>query len=109
MWFNGALTASALSSCIQFIVFLAMGAAAGWLLSRPRRWSSWSSSLSMIGVCGAWMGAEFAHLFGQAERGGADELATAALGAFALAYAWRRLHPPAPEAGGDIAMRQSHA
>lgn len=79
----------------------------GWLLARPRGRAGWSSSLSMIGVCGAWMGAEFAHLFRQAEHGSADELAAAAIGALWLAYAWRRLHPV--EAGDDIAIHQSHA
>ncbi|KAF2992144.1 hypothetical protein MJC1_00516 [Methylocystis sp. MJC1] len=109
MWatFDEAFSASALFACVQFITFLAIGAMVGWLLSRPRRWASWSSALSMIGVCGAWTGAEFAHLIGQAEHGSADELAAAAIGALGLAYAWRRLHPS--ETGEDIAIHQSHA
>ncbi|MDJ0447990.1 hypothetical protein [Methylocystis sp. JR02] len=105
--FDEAFSASALFPCVQFVSFLAIGAMVGWLLARPRRRAGWSSSLSMIGVCGAWMGAEFAHLFRQAEHGSADELAAAAIGALWLAYAWRRLHPV--EAGDDIAIHQSHA
>jgi hypothetical protein len=105
---DGAFGASVFSSCVQFAIFLAIGVATGWLLTRPRKWCAWSNSLSMIGVCGAWLGAEFTHLFGQGARSGVDQLAAAALGAFALAYAWRRLHP-APEASDDIAMRHSHA
>jgi hypothetical protein len=107
--FDGAFGVS-IASCIEFAVLLGIGLAAGWLFARPRKWSSHFGSLAVVSVCGAWMGAEFAHLFGRVDWDGAEGLASATLGAVALAYAWRRLHPP-PEsdAGEGVAIHQPHA
>lgn len=93
---DSALGASALSCIVRFLVFLILGGAVGWLLAGPVRWRHWPSSLAIVGVCGAWMGAEFAHLFGQAEMGSEQTLVAAVAGSVALAYAWRRHHPEAP-------------
>ncbi len=106
--FGGALGVSAVS-CIEFIVFLVIGLAAGWLFAGPHRWSSHFSSLAVVSVCGAWMGAEFAHLFGRADWDGAGGLAAAMLGSVGLAYAWRRLHPPPLKAGEIIVIHHPHA
>jgi hypothetical protein len=106
----GALGVSAFSACIEFTAFFAIGLAAGLLLARPRSWSSHLGSLAVVGVCGAWMGAESAYLFGRAEWGGPEGLLAASLGAVGLAYLWRRLHPaPGSDAGGRVAIHQSHA
>lgn len=83
----------ATASLVQFAAFLLMGAAAGWLLARSHERKKWSAPLAMIGVCGAWMGAELACLFGQVDRGGAEQFLAALIGAGGLAYAWRRYHP----------------
>lgn len=73
-----------------------MGLAIGWLLGAPRRAGHWSPALAIMGVCGAWLGAETACLIGQAARGSATEFVAALLGAAALAYAWRRRHLGGP-------------
>lgn len=99
--------ASATSLNVQFVAYLLIGMCVGWLLTRPCRWNSWCTSLALVGVCGAWLGAEVAHLFGQAESGSAHQFVAALIGAGALAYFWRRLHPRPDE--GDVAIRQSDA
>ncbi len=101
---DAALGASASSLHVQFAAFLIMGLAAGWLLGQPRRWGVWSPTLAIMGVCGAWLGAEVACLIGQAARGGATEFAAASLGAAGLAYAWRRRHPPSSDRKDHIAL-----
>ncbi len=95
--------ASALSCLVLFLVFLILGGGAGWLLAGPIRWRQWPTSLSIVGVGGAWMGAEFAHLVGQAEMGSEPTIIAALIGAVALTYAWRRRHPEAPDDGDHIA------
>jgi hypothetical protein len=107
---EGAFGAPVASACVEFIVLLAIGIAVCGLLARPRRWSAHLGALAVMGVCGAWMGMEFAHLFGQAEWDAPKGLAAASFGAVGLAYLWRRLHPPpASDGGGDIAIHRSHA
>lgn len=100
---------SASSSLVQFLGFLFIGMAAGWALSLPARRSAVAAPLAIIGVCGAWFGAEAAHLFGQASSGDASEYTAAMVGAAALAYAWRRFHPPTPERGRGVAIHEPHA
>ena len=92
------------SAHLQFLVYVFLGMSVGWALSRPCAWSCWLTTVLMIGVSGAWLGAEAACLIGQADRGGLVQLAAAATGAGALVYAWRWLHPR-PE----IAARLSRA
>lgn len=91
-FFEGALQAAA-SLNFQFVAYLLMGLAVGWLLDRPGHVTEAFATLALVGVCGAWLGAEFAYLFGQAPRGSAHQLVAALIGAVILAYAWRRLHP----------------
>ncbi len=100
---DSALGASAVSCVVRFLVFLILGGAVGWLLAGPDRWRQWPASLAIVGVCGAWMGAEFAHLFGQAEMGSEQTLVAALAGAVGLAYAWRRHHPAAAGDGRRVA------
>lgn len=104
-----ALGVPASSPYVQFAAFLMMGLAVSWLFEQPRGLSSWSPSLAMIGVCGAWLGAEFAYLIGQAERGGEEQFLAALIGAAALAHAWRRFHPRSSDDGHDVAIQRSHA
>lgn len=99
---GAALGASVASSLLQFVAFVFLGASAGWLMTRPRRLRDCSASLPMIGVCGAWLGAEVACLFGQAQRGGGEMFAAALIGALGLAWLWRRHHPE-PDGGGRMA------
>lgn len=101
---DAALGASASSLHVQFAAFVIMGLAVGWGLGQSGRWGGWSPTLAIMGVCGAWLGAEMACLIGQATRGGATEFAAAFLGAAALAYAWRRRHPPLSERPDHIAL-----
>jgi uncharacterized membrane protein YeaQ/YmgE (transglycosylase-associated protein family) len=92
-----ALSASAVTSLAYFLAFLILGGAVGWLMAGPARRRHWSASLAIVGVCGAWMGAEFACLFGQAQMGSEQTMVAAVAGAVGLAYAWRRHHPePSP-------------
>jgi len=105
-----ALRAWQFDSLFQFTVFVIIGFAAGWSLAHPRRWCVWTASLAMMGIAGAWLGAELACLSGQVERGGPEQLVAAAIGAGALAYSWRRIQRPArPGASGDIAIHDTHA
>jgi len=105
---NAALGAAAGSSFFQFAAFLMIGAAVGWLMVRPRRLHECSASLPMIGVCGAWLGAEMACLIGQAQRGGGGMFLAALIGALGLAWFWRRHHPE-PDNGGHIASGRLRA
>jgi uncharacterized membrane protein YeaQ/YmgE (transglycosylase-associated protein family) len=100
---------AALSALVEFLVYVVMGVSAGWLLARPRRMNPWFTSLALVGVCGAWLGAEIAHLFGQAPRGGSEQFVAALIGAGALAYAWRKWHPRPPSDGVDVAIHRRHA
>jgi uncharacterized membrane protein YfcA len=100
---DSALGASALSCVVRFLVFVILGGVVGWLLAGPIRWRHWPASLAVIGICGAWLGAEFAHLFGQAEMGSEQTLLAALLGSVGLAYVWRRHHPEPPDDDGRIA------
>ncbi len=105
-----ALGAPSATAQLQFLVFLVMGVAIGWVLAERPRWSLRCASMIVMAVCGAWLGAEFAHLFGQAETGGRHQLAAAAIGAAALAYLWRRWHRrPQRGSDGDIALEPPHA
>jgi uncharacterized membrane protein YeaQ/YmgE (transglycosylase-associated protein family) len=106
---DAALGASEFAFFIHFLVFLVTGGAAGFLFASPRRWDASTCSLAIIGVCGAWLGAEFAHLFGWVESGGAYQLLAAAAGACGLVYAWRRAHRPAPDPDAVIAIHEPHA
>ncbi|MGJ0505706.1 MAG: hypothetical protein ACR652_00955 [Methylocystis sp.] len=90
---DAAQGAPVVSCVVQFFVFLALGGAVGWVFSGVRLWRAWSASLAIVGVCGAWMGAEFARLFGQAQSGSQPTLVAAVIGALGLGYAWRRHHP----------------
>ncbi len=101
---DAALGAPASSPHVQFAAFLFMGLAVGWALGQSRRWAGWSPTLAIMGVCGAWLGAETTCLIGQATRGSASEFVGAFLGAAALAYAWRRRHPPSPNPPDEIAL-----
>lgn len=101
--------ATASSAPMQFLAFLVIGFAVGGFFAWPRRWSSASTPLAVIAVCGAWLGGEFACLFGEAEKGGLNQFVVALMGAGALAYAWRRFHPPSRDEATDIAMPGSHA
>lgn len=96
------------SAHLQFLVFAFLGTGVGWMLARPCAWNCWLTSLLVIGVSGAWLGAEFACLIGQATPGGAMHLGAATAGAAGLTYAWRFLHPR-PEAAGAVAIRPSRA
>lgn len=77
----------------QFFAYLITGLAVAWLLVRPRRLTDGFATLALVAISGAWLGAEGAHLFGQASPGGAHQLLAALIGAGVLAEAWRRLHP----------------
>ena len=98
---DAAIGASA-SYNLQFLAYLLMGLLVGWVLTQPRKWGPAFTSLALVGVCGAWLGAEFAHLFGQAERGGSGQFSAAIIGSVAFAYTWRRLHRS--RRGPDVAM-----
>jgi uncharacterized membrane protein YeaQ/YmgE (transglycosylase-associated protein family) len=107
--FDAAFGAGVLSEPVEFLAYLVMGVLVGWLMARPCGVNPWFASLALMGVCGAWMGAEFAYLFGQAPRGGSEQFLAAMIGAGALAHAWRKWHPrPALESSG-IAVHQRHA
>jgi uncharacterized membrane protein YeaQ/YmgE (transglycosylase-associated protein family) len=106
---NAAFGVSSSSSLVQFIAFLLMGAFVGWLFNDPRHGAPCCLALAIVGVCGAWLGGEIACLLGRVDRGGWDDFAAAMAGAAALAYLWRRHHPPEIALDGDIAARRSHA
>lgn len=95
---DSALGVSALTSLAYFLSFLILGGAVGWLMAGPARRRHWPASLAIVGVCGAWMGAEFTCLLGQAQMGSQQTMVAAVAGAVGLAYAWRRYHP---EPSGD--------
>lgn len=95
---DAALGASAVTSLVRFATFLILGVGTGWVLAGRARWRRWPGALAVMGVCGAWMGAEAACLFGQAEMGSQTALLAAILGAVGLACAWRRHHPEALDA-----------
>jgi uncharacterized membrane protein YeaQ/YmgE (transglycosylase-associated protein family) len=81
---------------LQFIVYLLVGLAVAGVLAWPARGDDRSTRfrvLGVLGVCGAWFGAEAAHLFGQVPQGGAPHFLSALVGALGLAYLWRRWHP----------------
>lgn len=88
-----ALTSSNASANIQFFVLFALGVGVGWLMARPCGWSCWFSTLAVVGVSGAWLGAEAAYRIGQAPRGGGEQLLAAMAGAALMVHLWRRLHP----------------
>ncbi len=88
---RAAQTASSFN--FQFFVYLIMGTVIGWVLTTTYRATEDFVSLILVGVSGAWLGAEGARLFGQAEEGSAHQFAAALIGSFALAAAWRRFHP----------------
>lgn len=96
------------SAHLQFLVFVMLGMSVGWMLARPCGWSCWAATLLIIGVSGAWLGAQAACLIGQVDRGGAVQFAASVVGAGVLTYAWRWLHPP-PQASSSVAIPQSHA
>lgn len=106
---DAAIGLSASSSLFQFAAFLLMGALVGWLLNDPLHGGPCCAPLAIVGVCGAWIGGEFAVLFGRAARGGWNDFAAAFLGAAALAYVWRRRHAPETHFDQDIAARGPHA
>ncbi|PPD45373.1 MAG: hypothetical protein CTY15_04695 [Methylocystis sp.] len=97
--------AAAASFNFQFLAFLVLGALVATLIARPRALSEGFVALAVVGVSGAWLGAEIAHLFGQADRGGTHQFAAALIGAAILSVAWRRLHPAEPLQRGDPARR----
>jgi uncharacterized membrane protein YeaQ/YmgE (transglycosylase-associated protein family) len=106
---DAAFGVSSSSSLVQFVVFLLMGALVGWLFNDPLHGAPCCLGLAIIGVCGAWIGGEIACLLGRVERGGWDQFSSAMIGAAALAYLWRRHHPPETTFNGDIAAPGSHA
>ncbi|WP_457796699.1 hypothetical protein [Methylocystis sp. S23] len=106
---DAALGASQYASFVHFLAFLIIGVIVGGLLAQPREICAWTFSLAMMGVCGAWLGAEFAHLFGQVESGGANQLIAASVGAWALVYVWRRMRRPAPSPDAGVAIQPPHA
>ncbi len=106
---GAALGASASSLHVQFAAFVIMGLAVGGALGRARSHWAWSPALAIMGVCGAWLGAEVYCLFGQAERGSGSEFVAAFLGALWLAYVWRRYHPEAQDERTDIAVPRINA
>jgi uncharacterized membrane protein YeaQ/YmgE (transglycosylase-associated protein family) len=106
---GAALGASASSLHVQFAAFLVIGVAVSWLLGRMHPRTGLSPALAIMGVGGAWLGAEVSCLFGQAQRGGAVALAAGLLGALALACAWRRYHPEGAEGSRHIAVRRISA
>lgn len=106
---SAALRAMASSPYAQFVAFLIMGLAVGWLLCGPGWARTWSATLAIMGVCGAWLGAEIACLIGQADRGSASEFVAALLGAGALVIAWRRRHPHRPDGSDHIALGRINA
>jgi uncharacterized membrane protein YeaQ/YmgE (transglycosylase-associated protein family) len=79
---------------LLFIAFLILGVSAAWVMAFPPRWDGRSAVMSIVGVSGAWFGAEVARLFGQAPQGGAEQFLAALIGALGLAYVWGRLNPP---------------
>lgn len=87
-----------------FLLLFAIGVLSGCVFARPLKPCAWTASLAMMGVCGAWLGAEFAYLFGQAAPGGGEQLVVAALGGGALAYAHRRAHRRVVDPDSDIAL-----
>jgi len=87
------------SANIQFITLLLLGLAVGWLMARPCGLSCWFTTLVMVGVSGAWLGAEITHLLGQGPRGGLTQLVAAMAGAALTAHAWRRFHPRPEDEG----------
>jgi uncharacterized membrane protein YeaQ/YmgE (transglycosylase-associated protein family) len=106
---DAAFGVSSSSSPVQFAVFLLMGALVGWLFNDPLHGAPCCLALAIVGVCGAWIGGEIACLLGRVDRGGWDDFIAALVGAAALAYLWRRHHPPEMTFDEDIAARRSHA
>jgi uncharacterized membrane protein YeaQ/YmgE (transglycosylase-associated protein family) len=108
-FFEGFFGASGMSQPMGFPGSLVVGVMVGWLLARPCRISSWFASLALIGVCGAWLGGETAHLFGWAPKGGVEQFLAGMVGAAALAHAWRKWHPRPSEGDPDVAIHERHA
>lgn len=107
---DAAFAAAASSNSLRFIVFVVSGLCAGWLLARPGCWSSSPFCLTIMGVCGAWIGAELAYLIGQADPGGSAALGAALFGSIALPFVWRRLREPArDDEGNGVALHPPHA
>ena len=106
---NDALFGATGSAHLQFLVFAFLGGCVAWLIARPRSWSCWLSTLLVVGASGAWLGAEAACLLARADRGGGAQIVGALLGALALAYAWRGLHPRPEADHGGVAIHPPHA
>ncbi|QGM98784.1 hypothetical protein [Methylocystis parvus] len=93
-----------------FPFLMIIGAAIGCALARPLRLCAWTTSLAMMGVCGAWMGAEVAYLFGRVEIGGVHQFLAAVVGAGLFAYVWRRAHQPvAVDPDSGVALHEPPA
>lgn len=97
-----------ISANVQFIALALLGSIVGWLMARPCAFSCWLATIAMVGVWGAWLGAEATHLLGQEPRGGPGQLLAAMAGAALMAHAWRRLHPR-PEEDDHIAVHRPRA
>ncbi|MFO1118515.1 MAG: GlsB/YeaQ/YmgE family stress response membrane protein [Beijerinckiaceae bacterium] len=78
---------------VSFVALVIIGGFAGWIAGMVTGRRHWLFTNILIGVCGSWLGSQFAQLAGVQLVGKWSHFLAALVGSIVILFIWQALHP----------------